>query len=245
MRLDHYLVEHGLTKTRSQASDLIRRGLVSVNDEIITKTGYEIIDQTVKCVTKSKFVSRAGEKLLQALLDFHIDLHDKIVIDIGSSTGGFTDCSLQHGAGFVYAYDVGYDQLDETLRINPNVEVHEQTNILDVTFPMHDVVLIDVSFTSIKPILKHLKGDESEIIALIKPQFEAGMMKFKQGVLKDIKKHQEILHDILTEANHLGFNLCGLAKSNLKGKTGNQEYILYINPKLKSLNIKDMIGRAL
>ncbi|MBU1142148.1 MAG: TlyA family RNA methyltransferase [Firmicutes bacterium] len=245
MRLDHYLVENQIAKTRSQATDLIKRGLVLVNGEVVTKTGYEVTTHLIKLVEEVKYVSRAGEKLYQAIQEFGIVLHDKIVVDIGSSTGGFTDCALQEGAKKVYSYDVGSNQMDIELKKDPRIDLHEETNILDVTIPICDVILIDVSFTSIKPIFNHLKGFSKEIIALIKPQFEVGHIHFKQGVVKDIKRHREVLTDVLNHARSLGFSIKGLKKSDLKGKAGNQEYILYIAETKNQEDIKNMIGDVL
>jgi 23S rRNA (cytidine1920-2'-O)/16S rRNA (cytidine1409-2'-O)-methyltransferase len=245
MRLDQYLNQHQMVKSRSQATDLIKRGIVLVDDEIIYKTGFEILNQSVKIIEEARFVSRGGEKLMQALVDFNLVFNDKIVIDIGSSTGGFTDCALQHGAKLVYAYDVGYEQMDSELKKNTKIILNEQTNILDVSMPLNDIIVIDVSFTSIKPILNHIKDNYKEVVALIKPQFEAGHIKFKQGVLKDLKKHKDILDDVLTYAASLGFNLSGLEKSNLKGKSGNQEYILYMNHIKENKDVKQLIGRVL
>ena len=245
MRLDHYLVEKSIAKTRSQATDLIKRGLVLVNDEVVTKTGFEVTTHLIKLVEEVKYVSRAGEKLYQAIKEFDIRLSDKIVVDIGSSTGGFTDCALQEGAQKVYAYDVGRDQMDQTLQMNPKIELHEETNILDVSIPLCDLITIDVSFTSIKPILNHIKGFHQEIVALIKPQFEVGHIHFKQGVVKDTKRHKEVLTDVLNYARTLGFSIKGLIKSDLKGKAGNQEYILYIAETKNQEDIKKMIGDVL
>ena len=245
MRLDQYLVLHGYAKSRSQASDLIQRGLVEVDGSIITKQGIDVLNPSIKMLEISRFVSRSGEKLMGAILDFKIDMRDKIAIDIGSSTGGFTDCALQHGVKFVYAYDVGHEQMDQSLRKDLRIELHEGTNILDVSLPDSDFIFIDVSFTSIKPIMKHIQGYKGEIIALIKPQFEAGNIHFKQGVLKDLKKHEIILYDVLNEVRNLGFSLYGLKKSALKGKTGNQEYVLYIKDKKNLESIDRMVRDAL
>ncbi|MDO9629678.1 MAG: TlyA family RNA methyltransferase, partial [Acholeplasmataceae bacterium] len=214
MRLDHYLVEHQIAKTRSQATDLIKRGLVLVNDEVVTKAGYEVSTHLIKLTEEVLYVSRAGEKLNQAIQEFNISLLGKIVIDIGSSTGGFTDCALQSGASKVYAYDVGTNQMDSNLKKDPRIELHEETNILDVKIPESDVILIDVSFTSIKPILNHIQGFNKEIIALIKPQFEVGHIHFKQGVVKDIKRQKEVLTDVLTYARSLGFSIKDLRKAD-------------------------------
>ena len=175
-------------------------------------------------------------------MDFDITFHDKIVIDIGASTGGFTDCALQHGAAKIYTYDVGTDQMDTSLLNHPKVSVFESTNVLDVDLPHADVIMIDVSFTSIKPIFKHLVGFKGEIVALIKPQYEAGHIKFKQGVLKDLKKHKEILTDVLTFVRSLNFSIDGLKRSALKGKTGNQEYVLYIKEKTNIEDLKKLVG---
>lgn len=245
MRLDHYLVEHNLAKSRSKATDLIKRGLVLVDGEVMLKTGYEIKDHIVFVLENEQFVSRAGEKLKQALLDFGIDLHGKIVVDVGSSTGGFTDCAIQHGAKEVYAYDVGTNQMDENLKKDPKIHLFEGTNILDIDLPKADVILIDVSFTSIKPILAHLVSFQNEIIALIKPQFESGNIHFKQGVLKDLKKHREILTSVLEEVRALGFSIFDLKKSGLKGKQGNQEYVLYIKGTKNEQNIRKLVGDVL
>jgi 23S rRNA (cytidine1920-2'-O)/16S rRNA (cytidine1409-2'-O)-methyltransferase len=245
MRLDLYLVNNNYAKTRSQASDMIKRGLVSLNGKIVLKTGYDYQDELIKIHQDHIFVSRAGEKLNQFLLDSHISLNDKIIVDIGSSTGGFTEVSLINGAKLVYAYDVGKDQMDQVLRKHEKVILNEETNILDVKLPNSDLILIDVSFTSIKPILNHLKGYQNEMICLIKPQFEAGNIHFKQGVLKDMKIHQEILIDVLTYVSNLGFKIKDLKKSSIKGKMGNQEYFLYIKPSNHDLNLKALIGDVL
>jgi 23S rRNA (cytidine1920-2'-O)/16S rRNA (cytidine1409-2'-O)-methyltransferase len=242
MRLDLYLVEQHLVKTRSQATDLINRGLVLVNGVVAFKPGIEITNQEIKLLNQIRFVGRGGEKLMHAILDLHIDMHDKIVVDIGSSTGGFTDCALQHGAKEVYSYDVGTEQMDIELKKDPRIHLHEGTNILDVKIPDSNIILIDVSFTSIKPILQHIKGFTGEILALIKPQFEAGNINFKQGVLKDLKKHREILISVIDEARNLGFNVHQIIKSELKGKSGNQEYILYMKNEHKQIDIKKMVG---
>ena len=245
MRLDQYLLKMSLVKSRSQATDYIKRGLVLNHDEIILKPSYQVKPtDLIKLKEQMHFVSRAGEKLYHALIDFDISFNDKVVIDIGSSTGGFTDCALSHGARKVYSYDVGTEQMDIRLKNNPKVFLHEQTNILDVDIPSADVCLIDVSFTSILPIIEHLKGFDKEILALIKPQFEAGHNKFK-GVLKDKKMHEQILRSILTSISEMGFHLRGLKKSYIKGKKGNQEYVLYIKQKNQHFDINKAIGEVL
>lgn len=246
MRLDIYLVSNNLVKSRSQATDYIKRGLVLNNGTPILKPGYEIKDtDLIKLVETKHFVGRAGEKLFHAITEFKIDFNDKIVVDIGSSTGGFSQCALEHGAKFVYAYDVGSDQMDPQLKKDQRIELHEQTNILDVDIPFCDICLIDVSFTSILPILKHLKGFNKEILALIKPQFEVGKNQSK-GVVKDIKMIEHVLKNITNEMSLLGFQIKGIAKSYIKGKKGNQEYMVYLDKTVyKDIDLKKMIGDVL
>lgn len=246
MRLDVYLLEKHYVKSRSQATDFIKRGLVSINKEVVLKPGYKITDDDlIKIEEEKHFVSRAGEKLYHALTDFKISLFDKVIIDVGSSTGGFTDCSIQEGAKLVYAYDVGTNQMDFHLRNHPKIKLFEQTNFLDVEVVDADVCLIDVSFTSILPIMKHLQGFKGEMLCLIKPQFEAGHNKFK-GVLKDKKLVEHILKDVLIDIRSFGFHLVDLKKAHLKGKKGNQEFVLYINSNKKDdINIKDIVGEVI
>lgn len=246
MRLDQYLLEKNLVKTRSQATDYIKRGLVLNHDDLILKPGYQVKDDDlIKLVAKKHFVSRAGEKLFHAIVEFDIVLHDKVVIDVGSSTGGFTDCALDQGAKEVYAYDVGSEQMDLELRKDSRIHLFEQTNFLDVDVPKADMCLVDVSFTSVMPIIKHLKGFNKEMLILIKPQFEAGHNKFK-GVLKDKKMHEHILKNILGEVISLGFHVVGIKKSFIKGKKGNQEYVLYINHNHQShIDLRKAIGDVL
>ena len=246
MRLDQYLVKHQYLKSRSQATDYIKRGLISINDKVVLKPNHQIKDDDlIKINQKIEFVSRAGEKLYYALETFNISLKDKIVIDVGSSTGGFTDCSLKMGAKLVYAYDVGSNQMEKNLRLNPNIKLFEQTNFLHVEIPDANVCLIDVSFTSILPILKHLQSFNQEIIALIKPQFEVGKQKFR-GVVKNKKLLKHTLTHVLNEIHQLGFHMININKAHIKGKKGNQEYVLYINNQMKSNDkIMEKIGDML
>lgn len=245
MRLDRYLTSARLVQSRSQAYDYIKRGFVYVNDEQEVKPAREISSETVEIRKEIQFVSRAGEKLQGAILDFGLVLDGKIVIDVGSSTGGFTQCTLMHGAKKVYSYDVGKDQMDPELKKDPRIELHEETNILDVVLPEADLILIDVSFTSIKPIFTHIKDFKKDVIALIKPQFEAGPIRFKKGVLHDEKMHQIILNDILDHVESLGFHPVGLKKSVLKGKLGNQEYVLYLKEDGQTVKRSRLMGGVL
>ena len=245
MRLDIYLVLHKQIPTRSKAADLIRRKLVTVDGVVAKKTGQEITNQQVDILQDILYVGRGAEKMLGAIQHFNLKFQDKVVIDVGSSTGGFTDVALKHGASHVYAYDVGKDQLDASLRHHPQVSVYEETNFLDVTIPQADLMMIDVSFISIKQILNHIQGFKGEIIGLIKPQFEGGPKKMKHGVLKEKKAHRKILKDVLSYASSLGFSIVGLKKSILKGKKGNQEYMMYIDTHhLQTVNMDTLIGEV-
>ncbi|QWB95539.1 TlyA family RNA methyltransferase [Mycoplasmatota bacterium] len=246
MRLDVYLVSHDMVSTRSKASDLIKRGFVLVDGKKASKSGIDITHQKVEVLQHLDFVGRAGEKLYHAIERFGLIFEDKIVVDIGASTGGFTECALNHDAQKVYTYDVGRDQLADKLRQDQRVIVSEGTNILDVDIPSCDMILIDVSFISITKIFYHLRDFQGEIVALIKPQFEAGKKMIKQGVVKDKKLHKTILEATLRSIDLLGFQIIDLEKSEIKGKKGNQEYMIYIDGQRKSSkNIEDMIGAVL
>lgn len=227
MRLDHYMVE-AYHKTRSQVQDLIKQGKVMVNHQIITKTGYELKDEVVTLIEDNRYVSRGGLKLLDAITAFQLNFENVVVCDIGSSTGGFTDCALQHGAKKVYAYDVGSNQMHDALKQDPRVELHEQTNILSVTLPKDiQIYTIDVSFTSVKPILNYLQAQTGTFIILVKPQFEVGPEFIKDGIVKDPKKQKDALDGIISYAKHLGFTIKAHKTSDLLGKMGNQEFLLY------------------
>ncbi|MCU0104975.1 TlyA family RNA methyltransferase [Acholeplasma vituli] len=227
MRLDHYMVE-AYQKTRSQVQDLIKQGKVMVGNQIITKTGYELKDEVVILIEDNRYVSRGGLKLLDAITAFQLDFKDVVVCDIGSSTGGFTDCALQHGAKKVYAYDVGSNQMHDSLRHDPRVILHEQTNILSVTLPTDiQIYTVDVSFTSVKPILNYLQTQTGTFIILVKPQFEVGPEFIKDGIVKDPKKQKDALDGIISYAKHLGFIIKAHKTSDLLGKMGNQEFLLY------------------
>ena len=249
MRLDVYLVEHLFVSTRSKANDLIKREQVYVNDVVVTKSGYEIKDNdSIHIIETPRYVSRAGEKLKDAIDAFKVDFKDRTVIDVGSSTGGFTDCALQCGACKVYAYDVGLDQFDQTLKHDSRIELFEGTNILSVSIPRADIILIDVSFTSVIPIIKHLNNGFSEFLVLIKPQFEAGNIFFKGGILKDKRIHLEIINNIMNLVEVLGYIPYAFKESKIKGKSGNQEYLLYFGKTKKNkvdMNyIKEIINNA-
>lgn len=228
MRLDNYIVIKEQLESRSKATDLIKTGEVFVNDKAVTKPGYEVSESDVVFVRKVlPYVSRGGYKLEDAIKSYHLDFNGKTMIDVGSSTGGFTDCALKHGAKKIDCYDVGTDQLHESLRNLKEVSLHENTNILDVTFDTFaDYVTIDVSFTSVKPIITHLKDMNATFIVLVKPQFEVGQKHLKNGIVKDEKKQIEVVLGMISYMKDLGFTYIGHKKSDLIGKKGNQEYLL-------------------
>ncbi|MFE5322890.1 TlyA family RNA methyltransferase [Paenibacillus sp. NPDC056579] len=237
-RLDILLVEQGFFESREKAKASIMAGLVLVDDEPMDKAGTKI-PRTAKLVVKGAvhpYVSRGGLKLEKALKLFEIDLTGVTMLDIGASTGGFTDCALQNGASYVYAIDVGYNQLDWSLRSDSRVNVMERTNFRfmqpsDLKGPQPSFASIDVSFISLKLILPPLKNilvENGEVVALIKPQFEAGREKVpKTGVVREPAVHKEVLQTILTFATDNGYVLKGLTFSPIKGGEGNVEFLAF------------------
>lgn len=236
-RIDVLLVEQGLCDSREKAKAAIMAGLVFNKDgERLEKAGMKIARDTQLQVKGAvhPYVSRGGLKLEKALRTFELDIADSVMLDIGASTGGFTDCALQHGARYVYAIDVGYNQLDWSLRNDSRVHVMERTNFRyttpeDLAGPVPDFATIDVSFISltiILPPLLALLRRPARVVALIKPQFEAGKEKVgKSGVVRDRKVHQEVLERILAYAAGLGFRLEGLTFSPITGGEGNIEFL--------------------
>lgn len=225
MRLDKYIVKNN-NYTRSRASDLIKLGNVLVNGEVIKKPAKTINEQDEVLINDSlKYVSRAGVKLEEAIRHFKLDFKDKTVIDVGSSAGGFTEVSLKYGAKTIYAYDVGKDQMDESLKKDKRINLFEQTNILSVSTKKVDICLIDVSFVSIKPIIKHLKATASLYIMLFKPQFEVGKDNLYGGIIKNEKVLYEALESFKSFLKSENIVLRDYLKLSLKGKKGNQEYI--------------------
>lgn len=228
MRLDSYLVIEKKIETKSKAQDLIKRGLVLVNNKPITKNGYQVKEKDIISVYNDLiYASRAGIKLAKALDYFNINVSNLEIIDVGSSTGGFTDCVLKRGAKKVYAYDVGKNQMIEKLRNDPRVELNEGTNILKAFNLKGDLILIDVSFTSIKPIIAYLTPLNLNVIALIKPQFEVGAKNLKKGIVKDDTARLKILEEIKEFGLNLGYKKADSIESGLKGKDGNLEYFIY------------------
>lgn len=243
MRLDSYLSEKKLTKSRAAAASLIKSRGVSVNGKIIEKCAFEVSDSDcVKIVGETlKYVGRGGLKLEKALLLGEIDLRGKTCLDIGASTGGFTDCMLQNGAARVCAVDVGTNQLDEKLRRDNRVISLENTDIRDF-FPNAEADFIgaDVSFISLKLILPHiyrLLKTDGKAAALIKPQFEAGRGALsKKGVVNDEKTRLKIVAEISSFAEECGFTVIKTAVSPIKGGSGNIEYLMILEKKNESVD---------
>ncbi|MDP5273611.1 TlyA family RNA methyltransferase [Chengkuizengella axinellae] len=257
-RIDILLIELGHFESREKAKAAIMAGLVFANDERIEKAGTKI-PRDAQIRVKGNvhpYVSRGGLKLEKAIQAFNLQLKDSVVLDIGASTGGFTDCALQNGAAYVYAIDVGYNQLDWSLRNSPKVKVMERTNFRyvqkkDLVGPVPTFASIDVSFISLRlilPALKEILDQGGTITALVKPQFEAGRDKVgKSGVIKDPETHREVLHTVLEMADQLGLYLTGLTYSPIKGGEGNIEFLAYwsIHPSSESNIPSDLFSKKI
>lgn len=253
-RLDVLLIERGFFDSREKAKAVIMAGEVFVNGQREDKAGSKF-DKEADIEVKGKalrYVSRGGLKLEKAVEVYKLDLADKVCIDIGSSTGGFTDCMLQNGAAKVYAIDVGTNQLAWKLREDRRVVSMEKTNIRYVTeddLPEKaDFASVDVSFISLTKVLKaavNLLNTDAEMVCLIKPQFEAGREKVgKKGVVRDFSVHKEVIQLVINFALSLNFLIKGLTFSPVKGPEGNIEYLLYIQKKNESMN-ETMIDKIL
>ncbi len=239
-RLDILMVRKGLCESRERAKSSIMAGLVYVNGERVDKAGSGYAEDTLIELRENlnPYVSRGGLKLEKALQYFGIELSGKQTIDVGASTGGFTDCMLKNGAVKVVAIDVGYGQLSWTLRKDERVKNIERTNIRyvkpDDIGIVADFVSIDVSFISLKrvlPVVRELLNQEhGEVVCLIKPQFEAGRGKVgKHGVVRDIAVHRQVAEDVISFAVGIGFCFRGLTYSPIKGPEGNIEYLCYLS----------------
>ncbi|SFF93756.1 23S rRNA (cytidine1920-2'-O)/16S rRNA (cytidine1409-2'-O)-methyltransferase [Desulfotomaculum arcticum] len=235
-RIDLVLVEKGFFPSREQARAAIMAGEVTINGMPVDKPGQKVTaDPDITVRAKLRYVSRGGLKLEKALQVFAINLQGRVILDIGASTGGFTDCALQNGARYVYAVDVGYGQIAWSLRNDPRVGVLERTNIRylekDVfKSGMPDFITIDVSFISLCLVLPRadfLLGNY-EGVALVKPQFEAGREKVgKKGVVKDPAVHRDVLKKVINCLVELNCSVLGLDYSPVKGPEGNIEYLLH------------------
>lgn len=235
VRLDNLLVERGLFPSRSAARAAVMAGLVQVEGRPATKPGTAVSDAAqIRVRERARFVSRGGEKLAKALTEFSVRVSGRVVLDIGASTGGFTDCLLQAGAAMVYSIDCGYGQLDWRLRQDKRVVVMERTNVRLLT-PLQiteraDLATVDVSFISLTlvfPVLRRLAVPE--IIALVKPQFEVGKGRVgKGGVVRSAADHLEVLERVASAAQALGYAVTGVTYSSLRGPEGNIEYFLFL-----------------
>lgn len=257
-RLDIFLVAKGYFETRSKAQAAIMAGNILVDEQKIDKPGTQIKeDAKIREIGKKlPYVSRGGLKLEKALKNFIIDIKDKIFADIGASTGGFTDCALQNGAQKVYAVDVGYGQLAWKLRTDERVVNMERTNArtLDENSldDKIDIATIDVAFISLSKILPSvlkLLAPDGCVIALIKPQFEAGKENVgKKGVVRDPKIHEAVINNIIDMSINIGFFVSGLEYSPVKGPEGNIEYLLYLTriekEKFDHQVIKDLVNNS-
>lgn len=237
-RLDVLLVKRGLAESREKAKAIIMTGNVFVEEQREDKAGSIFAEDAQIRIkgTPMKYVSRGGYKLEKAMELWHVPLQDKLCMDVGSSTGGFTDCMLQNGAVKVYAIDVGTNQLAWKLRQDERVVSMEKTNIRyvtpeDIADPI-DFSSIDVAFISLTKVLIpvwNLLKNGGRVVCLVKPQFEAGREKVgKKGVVRDKKVHEEVVCHIMTYALSMGFEILGLSYSPIKGPEGNIEYLLYI-----------------
>ena len=226
-RLDVELVRRGLVQSRSQAENYIKLGDVYVNKKVVQKAGTPVSETDVlELKSVGQYVSRAGLKLASVAEKLHVDFRDMVVLDVGSSTGGFTDYALQHGAEKVFAVDVGTDQLHPSLRSDPRIELHEKTDIRDfVPSESIDIVVVDVSFISLREILPHVARivpASAQIVAMLKPQFEAGRGQTNKGVIKNNAVRRRILADFELWAERY-FVIADKRDSEVAGQKGNVE----------------------
>lgn len=247
-RVDQWLVDLGLVNSREKAKALVMAGQVLAGTRRIDKPGENLDDAASKTLTLKagatlRYVGRGGLKLEKALDEFGLDPKDRLVLDIGASTGGFTDCVLQRGAKLVYAVDVGQNQLDWRIRNHPRVVVMDKTNIRylenlpaaeaePAKFPLAEMVVIDVSFISLKlvlPAARRLSMADAPVVALVKPQFEAGREQVgKGGIIKDPAVHRAVLLDLIEWCGQHRFEIRGLINSPILGTEGNREFLAYL-----------------
>ena len=249
IRIDEYIFEHFNVGSIDDIKKLIMAGKVLNNNEPVYKASDKIVPGKahVRFKNVKQFVSRGGLKLKHAIDSFGLDVTDKVMLDIGSSTGGFTDCALQHGAKHVYAVDVGKNQLAYQLRIDDRVSVMEQTNFKETVIedfePLPDVISIDVSFTSIVPILRHIKSLFShniEVAALIKPQFESYLEEREEsGIITNPDTHYHVIQRVLKECELLGLSISAIERSPITGTKGNIEYLFYLTSKESEYALTD------
>ena len=239
MRLDKYVVDKKIIDSRTKAQDLISNGFVVVNNKIVTNSAYKLNDNDIVEVNQhDKYVSRGAYKLIAAINKFKINLKDKVVMDIGSSTGGFSQVCLINGAKKIYAIDVGKNQMNDKLRNNSKIELHEQLNFKDVKLNLFhdqiDFIVVDVSFISVTKILEKISELFSyplKLIILIKPQFELGkeIIKANHGVIKNKKLWDKAIDIVSAFAKKLNYKINSLIVSPIKGGDGNKEFLMYLD----------------
>jgi len=237
-RLDIELTKRGMTNSRSQSESWVKLGKVTVDGKVITKPGHFVReDSDIKLSAKEQYVSRAGLKLASVAEVLGMDFRDKIILDVGSSTGGFTDYALKHGAKKVYAVDVGTDQLHPSLKGHPKIRLHEKTDIRDfyIKNEAPDIIVIDVSFISLREILPHLvnflSSPTTQVAAMVKPQFEAGKDQTNKGIIKNDAVRRQILREFESWAKQY-FVIKDKRDSDVAGAKGNQERF-YLLQRLK------------
>lgn len=257
IRLDLFLAEKGFSSSREKAKKEILAGWVTVNDERIREPSAGIKGSEVIKIERpgGLYVSRGGEKLKHGLDYFGIDLTGKTVLDLGASTGGFTDCMLKSGASLVYAVDVGFNQIDYSLRIDDRVVVMEKTHARDIKAEMFprgfDFFTADLSFISILKVLPSVQKikNNAEGIILLKPQFEAMPGQHKKGVVRSVSDHEEIVERVLRGIIETGFAVKGITWSPIKGPAGNIEFLVWISSLVEEKGditpfIKDIVAKA-
>lgn len=253
-RIDIELVKRGIFETRNKAQNEIKNKIVYCNNVCITKPAFDVTDTDIIEIKgeKLKYVSRGGLKLEKAIKEFNIDLKGKILIDIGSSTGGFSDCALQNGIKKVYAIDVGTNQFDKTLRLNNKINLYENTDFRNIDNNIindANIASIDVSFISVKKLTSKLKEltNLKEIICLIKPQFECGKEisdKYK-GVPLNKEVHKSVIENVIKSFKDNNYYINSLTSSPIKGGNGNIEYLAYFKrDKERSINIEEVVNKA-
>ena len=253
-RIDIELVKRGIFETRNKAQNKIKNKIVYCNNVCITKPAFDVTDTDIIEIKgeKLKYVSRGGLKLEKAIKEFNIDLKGKILIDIGSSTGGFSDCAIQNGIKKVYAIDVGTKQFDKTLRLNNKINLYENTDFRNIDNNIindANIASIDVSFISVKKLTSKLKEltNLKEIICLIKPQFECGKEisdKYK-GVPLNKEVHKSVIENVIKSFKDNNYYINSLTSSPIKGGNGNIEYLAYFKrDKERSINIEEVVNKA-
>lgn len=240
MRLDVYLYTNGFCDSRSKSQNIIAAGRVTVDGNIVTKSSFDVTDKNNVSVSESdtyEFVGRGGKKLEHTFSCFDYEVKGKICLDIGASTGGFTECLLLHGADFVYAVDSGTGQLAKALHEDCRVKSIEGFNARNLTSDdldgkKMDVIVMDVSFISQKllyPAILRVAGNNCDVITLIKPQFEAGKQYVgKKGIVKDTKVRKKVVEDVISCAEEMGFKYVNLTESPITGGDGNIEFLLHL-----------------